>query len=72
MNPLSWPCFRSYKHFQILTFFYLNKLKHGIRHSNIELKCARRGTYGIEEKGENNMSDIESFKLAVLRSFKNF
>ena len=34
----------------------LNVPKHGIRHSNIELQCARRSTYEIEEKGENNKS----------------
>ena len=37
---------------------------HGKRHSNIELQCARRSTYEIEEKGENNKSVTESFKLA--------
>ena len=47
-------------------------LEHGKRHSNIELQCARRSTYEIEEKGENNKSVTESFKLALLRSYKHF
>ena len=38
-------------------------LKHGMRHSNIELQCARRRTYEIEEKGANNKSVTESFSL---------
>ena len=32
--------------------------KDRIRHSNIELRCARRRTKVVEEKGENN-SNIE-------------
>jgi len=47
-------------------------LKHGIRHSNIELQCACRRTNVVEEKGENNKSVTESFKLASLRSYKHF
>ena len=47
-------------------------LKNGIRHSNIELQCAHRRTNVVEEKGENNKSVTESFKLVVLRSYKNF
>ena len=47
-------------------------LKHGIIHSNIELECARRRTNVVEEKGENNKSVTESFKLALLRYYKNF
>ena len=43
-----------------------------MRHFNIELQCAHKGTYEIEEKGENNKSVTESFKLALLRSYKHF
>jgi len=47
-------------------------LKNGMRQSNIELQCARRRTNVVEEKGENNKSGTESFKLDLLRSYKNF
>jgi len=47
-------------------------LKHGMRHSNIELQCAHRRTNLVEEKGGNNKSVTESFKLAMLRSYKHF
>ena len=47
-------------------------LKHGMRHSNIELQYARSSTNEIEEKGENNKSVIQSFKLALLRSYTHF
>jgi len=45
---------------------------HEKRNSNIELQSARRSTYEIKEKGENNKSVTESFKLALLRSYKHF
>jgi len=43
-----------------------------MRHSNIGLQYARRRTNVVEEKGENNKSVTESFKLALLRSYKHF
>ena len=47
-------------------------LKHGIRHSNIEVQCALIRTNVVEEKGENIKSVTKSFKLSLLRSYKHF